>query len=348
MKSRIAALRSQGAAQAYFVTSPENVRYLTGFSGTDSEVLVTDSGLFLFTDARYQEQARLDVEDGVQIVITSAAGRLSAVHDALGHTESLGLELDTLPASACSRLLDVMKPAAAVDISRQLLILRSRKTAGELACIRRAARATQEVMEVLAGHIHAGMSEFEIRAALLYEISIREMDSAFEPIVAGGPNSAIPHATTSSYRLRNGDFLTLDFGCRCCGYCADMTRTFAVGQVDAQLQTIYDIVEQAQDRAAECAQIGVRADRIDAAARDVIRRHGYAENFGHGTGHGVGLAIHELPVINASSDTVIAEGMVYTIEPGIYVEGLGGVRIEDTCIAGEGSLYTFPRDLVVL
>lgn len=347
MRSRQETLLEKTGIAAALLTSPENIRYLTGFAGEDAQAAVTGSAVFLFTDPRYQEQAHRDVKDA-QIIVTNTPGRLPAVREVLGENLVLGMELGTLPAAEYKTYCSTLQPQQTVDISPALLEMRALKSAEELTLIRRAAAATQSVLETVVEKIRPGMSEFEIRAALLYEISIRGMDSAFAPIVAGGENSAIPHAAVTGYRLQKGDLLTLDFGCRCEGYCADMTRTFAIGQVDAARRIIYDIVEHAQNRALETAMTGTRADRIDAAARDYIRERGYAENFGHGTGHGVGLMIHELPVINAASQTEITAGMVFTIEPGVYVEGLGGVRIEDTCTVEDGSLYTFPKNLLVL
>ena len=341
---------AQGTAEDYLICSPDNVRYVTGFSGHDSQVLVTARGAQLFTDSRYAEQAKKDVGPDVAVQVTTREERYPAIRDALyaDRPVLLGIEEDYITVADFGRLKNELGVHSFVDISEMLLELRSVKTQQEIDLIATACRATEEVLEAVLPHIGTGVSEFDIRARLYYEMSIRGMDSAFEPIVAGGPNSAIPHATTTSYKLQEGDMLTLDFGCRFQGYCSDITRTFAIGRVDAKLKTIYDIVEQAQKRALDTAEIGISAAKVDSAARRFIQKKGYAENFGHATGHGVGLQIHELPLISAASKAVIAEGNVFTIEPGIYVEGLGGVRIEDTCVAGIGSLYTFPKDLIVL
>ncbi len=196
--------------------------------------------------------------------------------------------------------------------------------------------------------IQAGISELDVRAELVYQINRQGMDSAFAPIVAAGLNSAIPHATVSGNVLKPGDFLTLDFGCKYNGYCSDITRTFGIGDIDAKLKKIYDIVKIAQQNAMDVASHAKTAPEIDAAARGTIEKAGYAEYFAHGTGHGVGLQIHELPVINARAQDVLCDGMVYTIEPGIYMPGLGGVRIEDTYVHGKGGLNKFSKELILI
>lgn len=350
--NRTASLLAQGIAGAYFLSSDVNVRYITGFTGGESEVLATAAGTTLFTDSRYAEQAARELSDDIEIVVTDSEGRLPAVKSVFGKTCGpgvvLGIEEQNISAAACRCLLDALGHPETADISQMLLELRAFKTAEEIEYIRKAARATDEVMEYLAGVIHEGMSEYEIRAELLCATARKNMEPSFPPIVAAGANGAMPHASVSSYRVKNGDLLTLDFGCRCSGYCADMTRTVGIGRVDGELKTIYDVVEKAQEQAEEAVSIGISARRIDEIARSRITEAGYGEYFGHGTGHGVGLQIHELPVLNRTSDAVIERGMVFTIEPGIYVPGLGGVRIEDTYAAGIGSLFRFPKKLIEL
>lgn len=350
--SRIGELLAQGAAEAYLLTSDANVRYVTGFTGGESCLLVTPSAAVLFTDSRYAQQAAHEIDvDSVELRITQTGkDRLDAVRDVLQPDKSavVGLEEDSLSVSDFRKFQKVLPCAETKDVSGLLLELRSIKSPDEIDKIKMAAKATDSVMEIMLQRVHEGMSEYAIRAELIYAIAKHNMEPSFEPIVAAGPNGAMPHAAVSDYVVKKGDFITLDFGCRYEGYCADMTRTLAVGHVDGDLKTIYDVVEKAQKDAVNTSELGIAARLIDEAARIPIREAGYAENFGHGTGHGVGLQIHELPMINKSSNARIAEGMVFTIEPGIYVEGLGGVRIEDTCVAGEGSLFSFPKTLIEL
>ena len=345
-------LLAQNSVDACLLTSPANIRYVTGFTGDDATALVSPHGKTLITDSRYEQQARdetMDTETEVH-VIRAGQDRWMILRDFFTEHPAavLGIEEEALSVSEYRHVQSVAGSTDYADFSNILLQERAIKTEHEIACIQEAARATDRVMEALLDVIHPGMSEYEIRAELLYAIAREDMDLAFEPIVAAGPNGAMPHASVSQYRLRKGDFITLDFGCRYLGYCADMTRTIAVGHVDDELKTIYDIVEKAQEAAENAAEVGVTARQVDEIARTIIRDAGYARYFGHGTGHGVGLQIHELPIINQSSDAILVDGMAFTIEPGIYVEGLGGVRIEDTCVAGIGSLFSFPKTLIEL
>lgn len=351
MTDRTASIQALGLAGVYLISSPTNVRYLCGFTGDDAQLLVMPGASRLFTDSRYTEQAQQELDGtGIQVVTTSRQDRASAIQRAL-HAEPstlLGIEMAYISVRDYQELQETSGVTHFSDISEALLDLRCVKTADELEHIYKACAACDRVMEKMLNSIRPGMTEFEVRAQLVYEIAQQDAEAAFDPIVAAGPNGAMPHATCTGYVLQQGDMLTLDFGCRIDGYCSDMTRTVALGQVDDRLRNIYDIVQKAQQDALDIARAGVAADRVDAAARRCISSNGYSENFGHGTGHGVGLQIHELPVINSTSDSILEQGMVFTIEPGIYVPGLGGVRIEDTCTTERGSLFQFTKELVVL
>ncbi len=348
--TKIETIRSFRTAQAYLLTSQTNIFYACGFSGDSSQLLITDRNAFLFTDSRYTLQAQKDIGDTAECVVTGGAERNAAISAVLKDcgVGRLAIEKDDVTVSISEAYQKAFGCAEYVDISGEMLRVRAVKTHDEIEKIVLAAQATEEVLEELLPVIRAGVSEFDICAELLYRINKRGMQSAFAPIVAAGCNSAIPHATTTDYRLREGDLLTLDFGCKYQGYCSDITRTFGIGNVDEQRKKLYDIVKTAQQRALLVAEVGVPARRIDEAARTVIAENGYGNCFGHGTGHGVGLQIHELPVINPSSGAVLEKNMAYTVEPGIYVPGVGGVRIEDTCIAGMGSLYRFSKELILI
>lgn len=335
-------------ADAYLFTSETNVSYMTGFSGDSSEFLLAGGRGFFFTDARYTQQALKDISEGVEIITTTAQERLGAIKKALAGAGSLAIEkrdvsLDTF--ELWQRELGVPEYA---DISQDMLRLRAVKSPVELQKISTAAAGNDVVLEKLVKIIQPGMTERDLKAELIYQINIQGMDCAFPPIVASGENSALPHATVTNRELRDGDMLTLDFGCRYMGYCSDITRTFGIGNVDGRLKSIYDIVCKAQEAAHLAAAREKSAKAVDFAARDLIEKHGYGEYYRHGTGHGVGLQIHELPVLNQHSEDTLLPGMVYTIEPGIYVPGLGGVRIEDMCIAGVGSLYGFSKELILI
>jgi len=336
-------------ADGYLLTSEENVAWATEFTGDSSYALVTRKGTIFFTDSRYTLQAQKDVKDA-RVVETKQQDLYQTIYDAVrdAGVTTLGIEKSRMTVAEFAEMDRVFRMGEYVDISQSLLQLRSMKSEEEIRKIEKAARASEKALEGLLPLIKPGVCELDLRAELLYRMYKLGMDSAFPPIVAGGENSAAPHATPSGYRLRSGDLLTLDFGCKHEGYCSDITRTFAVGNVDEEKKKIYDIVKEAQQRAAAFAQPGCSAREIDAKARGWIEAQGYGRYFGHGTGHGVGREIHELPVVNPRSDATLEQGMVFTVEPGIYVPGIGGVRIEDTLVAGRGSLYTFPKDLIIL
>ncbi len=335
-------------ADAYLFSSEVNVAYMTGFSGDSSEFLLSGGRGYFFTDARYTEQAKKDISGEVEIITTTAGERLSAIKKALYGAATLAIEKQDVSVETFERWQAELGVSAFADISADVLRLRAVKSPAELQKISLAAAGNDVVLENLVKLIKPGMTEFDLRAELIYQINIQGMDCAFKPIVASGENSALPHATVSNREIRSGDMLTLDFGCRYEGYCSDITRTFGIGNVDGRLKSIYDIVYKAQEAALYAAAQEKSARAVDAAARDIIEKQGYGEYFRHGTGHGVGMQIHEQPVLNKLSEDILLPGMVYTIEPGVYVPGLGGVRIEDMCIAGTGSLYGFSKELILI
>jgi len=349
MTDKIGKISALDCADAYFLTSDINVSYATGFSGDSSQVLITKGRVWFFTDSRYTLQAEKDI-DGAEIITTTAQMRIPAICDVLkkNNVSVLAVEKDFMTLNEFAGYDEKFAVRSYVDISDKVLRMRAIKGDGEIKKIMAAAKGNENVLEALRKTIKPGMTEFDVRAELVYQINIQGMECAFTPIVAAGKNSAIPHATVSDNIIKYGDMLTLDFGCRYEGYCSDVTRTFGIGDVDERLKKIYYIVKVAQQNALEAAKEEKRASKIDAAARDFITDNGYGEYYNHGTGHGVGLAIHELPVLNAASGDIIEDNMVYTIEPGIYVPGLGGVRIEDMCVGGKGNLYSFSKELVLI
>jgi Xaa-Pro aminopeptidase len=195
------------------------------------------------------------------------------------------------------------------------------------------------------------MTEYDIKAELVYFMHKHGAEVAFPPIVASGEHSSLPHATPTDRKLKPGDLLTLDYGCRFGGYCSDFTRTVAISHMDKEQQKLYDIVNCAGEIAISALRAGVSAKEVDAVARDYIASHGYGDYFGHGIGHSLGRAIHETPALNARSDAVLEENMVVTIEPGIYLPGRFGVRIEDLLVIKDGgcvNLTSATRDVVII
>ncbi len=350
MKGVFEKIRKLDSAQGYLLTSKENVMYACGFTGDSSELLLSEAGAYFFTDSRYTLQAVRDMGKSAEIVTTSGADRDAAIGNVLKKecVRMLALEKEDISLSRFEGFRDVFCVEEYVDISPDMLQMRSVKTDEEIEKIEAAMRAGESALKELIPYIRPGVSELDIRAELLYHINKLGMDSAFEPIVAAGENSALPHAIPSANILKNGDLLTLDFGCKYMGYCSDMTRTFGIGNIDGELKKIYDIVKEAHERALAVSLGEEKAGAIDAAAREFIEKSGYGQYFGHGTGHGVGLQIHEKPVLNATSQDIMHKNMVYTVEPGIYLPGRGGVRIEDTCVYGRGSINSFSKELILI
>lgn len=226
------------------------------------------------------------------------------------------------------------------------------KSPDEIESLRRAQQLADRSFSELLGRVHAGMTEREVVAELNYiGARLGSEGPSFDPIAGSGPNGAMCHAVPSERRLQAGDLVVLDFGCVVDGYHSDMTRTFAVGHASDECRRIYDIVREAHERALDALRAGVTGRALDAVARDYIAAQGYGACFGHSLGHGFGLEIHEEPRASTRSETVFEPGMTITIEPGIYVEGLCGVRIEDCCVVTEDGyidLVSSPKELLIV
>ena len=247
-------IRELKTAQAYLLTSQINVLYASGFTGDSSEFLITGAGAVFFTDSRYTLQAERQLNGLAQVITTSGKDRSSAIKSALTGIKTLAIEKTDVSMQRYGEFETDFDVESYVDISDALLTMRAVKTEEEVRKIEIAARASEKALTELLQCVRPGISELDIRAELVYQINRQGMESAFDPIVAGGENSALPHAQPGAYKLRRGDMLTLDFGCRYEGYCSDMTRTFGIGQVDGELKRIYDVVKRAQQRALDVSQ----------------------------------------------------------------------------------------------
>lgn len=306
------------------------VRYLTGFSGSNATVIVDGPRCVLITDGRYREQAALECP-GVEVVIQRDV--VVALEEVL--TER-SLHLDE---RASVRFTAGLEAAGFTvhPMRDPVMALREIKDDDELRQLEAAGSITATALAQEIAGVRAGDREVDIARSL--EARFGELgaeDRAFPTIVAGGPNSAVPHHRASSRPLEPGDLLVIDCGAMVGGYHADMTRTFVVGAEPADWQReVHEIVLGAQEKARSLVMPGVCANEIDHAARSFIEQHGYAESFTHGTGHGVGLQIHESPLLSASNGECLGEGFVVTVEPGVYLPGRGGVRIEDTVVVAD-------------
>ncbi|OBI90086.1 Xaa-Pro peptidase family protein [Mycobacterium sp. 1245805.9] len=351
---------------ALLVTDLVNVRYLSGFSGSNGALLVfaDDREPVLATDGRYRTQAAEQAPD-LEVAIERAVGRYLAGRAADAAVGKLGFESNVVTVDGFDALTgEIEEHKASTELVRAAGTvegLREVKDAGEVALLRLACEAADAALTdlVARGGLRPGRTEREVSRELESLMLDHGADAiSFETIVAAGPNSAIPHHRPTDAVLADGDFVKIDFGALVAGYHSDMTRTFVLGKAaDWQLE-IYQLVAEAQRAGREALKPGANLREVDGAARQLIADAGYAEQFGHGLGHGVGLQIHEAPGIGATSAGTLLAGSVVTVEPGVYLPGRGGVRIEDTLVVADGTSHTagetpelltrFPKELAIL
>ncbi len=333
------------------ITNPYNRRYMTGFTGTAGVVLISNSKALFITDFRYIEQATSQCPDFEIVKHTGPIHEeVASAAKELGITK-LGFEQDTLSYASYAQYKEAVS-GELVPISGVVEKLRLIKTNSEIKILKDAANIADAAFEHILGYIRPGRTELDVSNEL--EFFMRKQgatSSSFDIIVASGHRSALPHGVASDKVIESGDFVTLDFGAYYNGYVSDITRTVAVGQPSDELINIYNIVLEAQLRGMAGIKPGMTGKEADALTRDYITEKGYGPNFGHSTGHGIGLEVHEGPGLSFKSDIILEPGMVVTCEPGIYIAGLGGVRIEDdTIITNDGNeaLTHSPKELIIL
>jgi Xaa-Pro aminopeptidase len=342
--NRLAKLRTrieEKQLDALLVSQQENVRYLSGFTGSSAWLLISSRNAILATDFRYVEQAKTESADfEIMRIKGELRDWICDLASDLGWRK-LGFEANVISYDSYHKIKDRIKAKQAnlklIPNTGMIEQLRSVKERQELESIAKAVELVDVVFEQARGIIRPGITEKEL--AWEMEKLLRQGGSegvAFDIIIASGPNSALPHAQPGQKVIRSGEALVIDMGARINGYCSDFTRTLFPGKADEKCRKIYDIVLKAQCAAIDGIESGMAAAQADRLARTVIEEAGYGDDFGHGLGHGVGLAIHELPVVNPSSSDSLVDGMVFTIEPGIYLSGWGGVRIEDTVVLENG------------
>lgn len=348
MNSRVRRLRERLAEEnidALFVSSPENRRYLSGFTGSAGYLIISQGCAIIATDFRYWEQAGRQCPDFELVKVTSGEMRtwLPPVLDEVVKPATLGFEATSITYALHQLLKETLKhlkPAARpklVPTTELVESLRILKEPEELAIITRAVEIADKAYVEVSSGLEPGVTEREIAWRL--EKSMREQgaeSTSFDIIVAAGPNAALPHHRPTDQPIQRGEPIVIDMGARLQGYCSDLTRTTCLGRPDSQFRRIYDIVLAAQETAISAVQAGMTGHDADRLARAVIEKAGYGEQFGHGTGHGVGLAIHENPRVGPRATNELRDGMVFTIEPGIYLPGWGGVRIEDIVVLEKG------------
>lgn len=336
------------------VTHLPNVRYLTGFSGSAGCALITPRHKYFFTDFRYEAQATKEVRGfDVRIVRGGALeGCCRYIVSRKVSTGVIGFDGAHISLREHQLVKKLLRGRQFCDASGEVEKMRLVKNRSELGKLRRAAKIADAAYARLVRSKVVGRTEKEV--AWMLESFMREAGSGpmpFEIIVASGPRSAMPHGVATSRVIRSGELVVIDMGASVGGYCSDATRTFATGPLPAKLAGIYETVLAAQKLAMDGMKAGTACSEADRLARQHIATAGYGKAFGHSLGHGVGLEPHEAPVLSSFSREVLAVGMTVTVEPGIYLERLGGVRIEDTVVTGSSGVRTlteFPRELITL
>ena len=344
MTDRVAGLLSQlpeRNLEGMLISSPENRRYLSGFSGSAGYLLISDGQPVLVTDSRYTEQAANQAKD---YRVVQGRGGWDWLVDWLKDTgvKRLGFESQNMTVDTYEALLEALKKedslsdVSLIGASGMAEQQRTIKDGGELQLLQKAIDASDAAMEAVCPEITEGMTERE--AAWRMEKAMRDFGAdglSFDTIVASGPNGAMAHHQPSDRAIQRGEPIVIDMGAIVGGYCSDITRTVVVGEPDETFRKVYDIVLGAQLTAINTVKTGMTGEECDNLARTVIAEAGYGDNFGHSLGHGVGLAVHENPRVSPKSGDVLDLDTVFTVEPGIYITGWGGIRIEDIVVLGK-------------
>ena len=335
-------------SDAVFISSHENVQYFSGFTGTAGAILGSMGRFHFFTDGRYLTQSREEVK-GYRIHIITQEHPLSAICKLAikWKVEHLGVEETSLSWGESEQIRRYAPKLRLTPIQSHIRKLRVQKDRDEIAYLRKACGISDRALATILHMLRPGVRESEIASELEYQMrQFGASQTAFETIVASGPRSALPHGIASNRRIKRGDLVVIDFGADYGGYKADITRTFVIGPPNAKQLRIWKAVFEAQKRGIHAVRPGIHANRIDKHCRGFLARKGLGKWFVHGTGHGVGLDIHEAPTVSSKNREVLLTGMVITVEPGVYLPGWGGVRIEDTLLVtknGVESLTQSPK-----
>jgi Xaa-Pro aminopeptidase len=350
-RSRLHGRLQELGLDAVLVTRLVNVRYLTGFTGSNGQLLAVPGGGVFLTDSRYEEQSRREVSDLRRATYPQKLAAALAEAAAGEGVRRIGFEAAGMTYRSWRELAD-LEGIDLEPLEDEVERLRWAKDPEEIGLLERAQEVTDAAFDRVIGKLAEGVTERQVAFEL--DLAMREIGAervGFDTIVAFGENAAEPHHGPSERSLRRGDVVKMDFGCVVDGYHSDMTRTVAFGEPEARLREIHALVLRAQLAGIDAVRSGIGGGEADRAARSVIEEAGLGDRFGHSLGHGVGLEIHEGPTLRSGSDDVLPEGAVVTVEPGVYVPGLGGVRIEDAVVVGRDGCRPLPRtskDLLVL
>ncbi len=361
MTNRLAKLREgleKAGCDAFASMAPPTNQYLTGFTGTESALLVTSTEALFLCDFRYIENVREAAKSDslmANFEVKEARGSLAErIGEYLSdlNVERAGLD-ETVTTIAELNAVKKAYSGHIEDASKLVQTLRAIKDPDEIEKIRSASALAENVLQDVISGVCEGITERELAARFEYEFKKQGASGAsFDTIILFGARSSLPHGHPGDVALKQGDIVLMDFGCKMDGYCSDLTRTYVYGTIPGTwFEEIYDLTLTAQRLALELLAAGKSCREVDSAARSIIVDAGYGEHFGHGLGHGVGIEVHEFPRLNPESDTVLEDGMVLTVEPGIYIPGRGGVRIEELVHVTENGcevLSTTPTELKVL
>jgi Xaa-Pro aminopeptidase len=323
--------------EALLVSSPASVRYLTGYTGSNGLMLLTPTEQHFFTDPRYGTAARTSITCKVHVVAKGPLIHAAAALIKRKRLRKIGFEPSWMTVGQHEQLVKALPGNVSLTgVSGLVEELRAIKSPEEIALIRRSVDVNSEAYRRTMRRVRAGQTEKQIAAELEYQMRLLGAEkAAFDTIVAAGARSALPHAQPSGYKLQGNELLLIDMGATVDGYDSDMTRVVYLGKPPKKIREMYKAVLEAQLAGIQAVRAGTTAGKVDKAARDVLKSHGLDKVFIHSTGHGLGLEIHETPKVAKQEKTMLKAGMVITVEPGAYVEGFGGVRIEDTVVVTE-------------
>lgn len=336
-------------AYALLIKSENNKRYVGALTGSGVQVLITKDNVYQLMDGRYINEAKETTQGFENIVYDQGSGYLPVVKEIIG-TQPLAIEASQTLAKEYIKLTSYDFPIRLLD--NELEVARKNKDAEEIALVQKACDITDQIFLEAISTIKVGMKEYEVSALLQY-LAIKNGASgmAFDTIVASGTRGAMPHGRPTDKTFAAHECITIDFGIIYQGYQSDMTRTVCIGEPSAKMKEIYDIVHRAQCAGVAFIKAGVTGKEVDAHVRNIITEAGYGEYFTHGLGHGMGMGDGELPVLNQRSETILEEGMIMSCEPGIYVPGVGGVRIEDDVLIHQGvgvALNHTTKEMIIL
>ncbi len=339
----------------YLITDLNNIKYLTGYSGSNAYLVIDEKISYFISDTRYEEYVKSLLPKNFEFILQTGntADALKICYSKM-HKKNMFVESHSMTLSQHADFKKNLKGVKIIPLEDDPVnFIRMVKDEGEISILREAAAITDECFYHLLKYIKPGMTEWDIAIEIeMYYKKHGCTACSFDPIVASGSNSSMPHYMPSmEKKILHGEILLIDMGCVYKGYNSDLTRTVFVGKIDHKLEKIYNIVYEAQVKAVKAVKAGLDTQKLDNAARSIITDYGYGENFGHGLGHGVGIEIHEMPAVKKNSSIKLKKNMVITIEPGIYIPGSGGVRIEDMVLVAAGGsevLTKCSKELIVI